>query len=101
MARIGDFPADLDSNACERNDGAMMIKYYYHVIKPWLQTINVSVSSEMKTLLIFDDCLSHLNIDLLKEMGGGGGGMVVLLRMTNTSHETNVEDLVTFGITKT
>ena len=27
--------------------------------------------------------------------------MVVLLRMTNTSHETNMEDLVNFGIEKT
>ena len=27
--------------------------------------------------------------------------MVFLLRMTNTSHETNVEYLVTFGIAKT
>ena len=27
--------------------------------------------------------------------------MVVLIRMTNNSHKTNVEDLLTFGIAKT
>ena len=50
-------------------------------------------------MLILDGCPSRLNIDLLKELGGYG--MVVLLCMMNTSHETNVEDLVTFGIANT
>ena len=59
---------------------------------------NVNASSESKALLILDGCPSHLHIDLLKELGGDG--MVVLLRMTNTSHKTNVDDLVTFGIVK-
>ena len=36
--------------------------------------------------------------DLLKYPRGNG--MVVLLRMTNTSHKTNMEDLVNFGIEK-
>ena len=56
------------------------------------------MSSERKSLLIFDGYPSHLNIDLIKELGGDG--MVVLLRTTKTSHETNVEALVTFGIAK-
>ena len=47
-----------------------------------------------------DNCPLHLNIDLLKELWGGVG-MVVLLRMTDNSHETNVEARVTFGIAKT
>ena len=50
-------------------------------------------------LLIFDGFPSHLIIDMIKYMGGDG--MVVLLRMTNTSKDTNVEDLVTFVIAKT
>ena len=50
-------------------------------------------------MLIFDGCLSYLNIDMIK--GLGGDGMVVLLCMTNTSYDTNVEYLVTFGITET
>ena len=98
-SRIGGFPAVLDSNACGRNDGAMIIKHSYRVLDPWLKTINASASTERKALLIFDGFPSHLNIDLLKYLGGDG--MVVLLCMTNTSHETNVEDLVTFGIAKT
>ena len=70
----------------------MIIEHYHRVLNPWLQTINVSASSERKVLLIFDGCLSELNIDLLKDMGEDG--MVVLIRMKNTSHETNMEDLV-------
>ena len=49
-------------------------------------------------MLIFGVCPYHLEIDLLKELGGDD--IVVLFCMTNTLHETNVEDLVTFGITK-
>ena len=52
-------------------------------------------------MLIFDDCLSYLNIDLIEDLWGGGGVMVALLRMTNTPQDTNVEDLVTFGTAKT
>ena len=85
---IGGFPSILDSNDCRSNDGAMIIKHYHRVLKPWLQTINVSMSSESKALIIFDECPSHLNIDMLKDLGGDG--MVVLPRMTNTSHDTNV-----------
>ena len=77
----------------------MIIKHYYRVLNPWLQTINVSASSESKALLIFDGCPSHLKIDLLKYMEGDG--TVVPIHTTNTSHETNVEDLVTSGIVKT
>ena len=82
--RIGGFPAVLDPNACRINDGAIIIKHYHHVLNIWLQTINVSVSSERKELIIFDGFPLHLNIDLLKELGGYS--MVVLFRMTNTSH---------------
>ena len=53
----------------------------------------------MKALLIFDGCPSHLNIDLIKDLGRDG--MAVLLRTMNTSHDTNVEYLVNFGIEKT
>ena len=59
----------------------------------------LSASSERKALPIFDGCPSHLNIDLLKELGGYG--MIVLIHMTNTSHETNMKDLVSFGIAET
>ena len=97
--RIGGFPAFLDSNACGRNCGEMIIKHYHCVLKPWIYTINVSAISERKSLIIFDGCPFHLNIDMLKELGVDG--IVVLLHMTNTSHETNVEDLVAFGIAKT
>ena len=76
----------------------MILKHYHRVLKPWLQNINVSASSEMTALLIFDVCLLHLNIDLLKDMGADG--MLVLICMANTSHDTNVEDLVTFGTVK-
>ena len=96
VARIGGFPSVLDSNACSSNDGVVIIKHYQNILNPWLQTINVSVSSDSKSLLIFDGFLLHLNIDLLKKLGGGG--MLVLLCMTNTSHEINVEDLLNFDI---
>ena len=47
----------------------------------------------------FDVCLSHLNINMLMDLGeGGGGGYGVLLRMAKTLHKINVEDLVNFGI---
>ena len=97
--RISSFPDFLDSNACGSNNGAMIIKHHHHVLKLWLQTINDSEVSYKKALIIFDGFTLHLKIDLLKDMGGCG--MVVLLCMTNTSHKTNVEDLVTFGISKT
>ena len=74
----------------------IIIKLYHRILNPWLQTINVSVSSDSKSLLIFDGFILHLNIDLLKNLGGDG--MLVLLCMTNTSHEINVKDLVNFGI---
>ena len=96
--RIGGFPTLLYSNDCRRNYGAIIIKYYYRVFKTWLQTINVSEISESKELIIFYGCPLHINIDLLKELRGDG--TVVLLRMTNTSHDTNVEDLVNFSIKK-
>ena len=96
--RIDGFPTLLYSNDCRRNYGAIIIKYYYRVFKTWLQTINVSAISESKELIIFYGCPLHINIDLLKELRGDG--TVVLLRMTNTSHDTNVEDLVNFSITK-
>ena len=94
--RIGGFPSVLDPNACSSNDGVVIIKHYQNILNPWLQTINVSVSSDSKSLLIFDGFLLHLNIDLLKKLGGDG--MLVLLCMTNTSHEINVEDLVNSSI---
>ena len=96
---IGNFYAVLDSNACGSNYGAMIIKHCHLFLNPWLQTINGSASSDMKALLIFDGCPSHLNIDLIKDLGRDG--MVVLLRTMNTSHDTNVEYLVNFGIEKT
>ena len=96
--RIGGFPDFLYSNACRFNDGVIIIKHYHRVLNPWLQTINVSVSSERKELIIFDGFPLHLNIDLLKELGGYV--IVALLCMTNTLHETNVDYLVTYGITK-
>ena len=96
--RISGYPDVLDSNACGSNDGAIIIKRHHHVLKLWIQTINDSEVSERKALLIFDGFTLHLKIDLLK--GLGGYGMVVLLCMTNTSHKTNVEDLMTFGISK-
>ena len=49
----------------------IIIKLYHRILNPWLQTINVSVSSDSKSLLIFDGFLLHLNIDLLKKLGGG------------------------------
>ena len=76
----------------------MIIKHFHHVLNPWLQTINISEISDINSLLFFDGFPSHLNIDLLNDLGGYG--MLILLRMTNTSHVTNVEDLVTFGIAK-
>ena len=97
--RIDSFPDFIDANTCGINDGEMVIKHYHHVIHAWLQSINVSANSESKSVLIFYGCLPHLNIDILKEMGGDV--MVVLIRMKDTSHETNVEDLVNFGIAKT
>ena len=93
------FPAFLESNSCGSNYGAVIIKHYHFALNPWLHTINVSASIKKKALLIFDGCPSHLNIDTLKDMGRYG--MVVLIHMTNTSHDTNVEDLVTFGTAKT
>ena len=60
----------------------VIIKYYHRVLNPWLKAINGSAVSERKALLIFDGCPLHLNIDLLKELGGGV--IVVLLCMTNT-----------------
>ena len=74
---IGGFTAVIYSNACNINDGAMIIKYYHRVLKPWLQTINVSASSYKRALVICYGCPSHLNIDLPKELGVRG--MVVLL----------------------
>ena len=59
----------------------VIIKHYHCVLNPWLQTINGSASSERKALILFDGCPSHLNIDLIKELGGDG--MVVLLHMTD------------------
>ena len=97
-SRIGGFPAFIDSNSYRSNDGVINIKHCHLFVKTWLQTISVVVSSERKVLLIFDVCLSHLNIDTIKDIGVYG--MVVLIRMTNTSNETKVEDLVTFGIPK-
>ena len=67
--RIGNFYAVLDSNACGSNYGAMIIKHYHCVLKPWIQTINVSTSSKRKAVLIFDGCLYRLSIDILKELG--------------------------------
>ena len=93
---IGGFRSILYSNACSSNDGFVIIKHYHCILNPWLQTINVSVSSDSKSLLIFDGFLLHLNIDLLKKLGEDG--MLVLLCMTNTSHEINVVDLVNSGI---
>ena len=95
---IGGFPDVLESNSYGRNYGAINIKHYHRVLNPWLQTINVSASNDMKEVLIFYGCPLHLSIYLIKDMGGDG--MVALIRMINTSHETNVEDLVTFGIAK-
>ena len=77
----------------------MNIKHYHRVVTPWLKKINVSASSDKKALLISDECPSHLNIDLLKELGVYV--MVVLIRITNTSHETNMEDMATFGTVNT
>ena len=77
----------------------MIFKHYHCGLKPWLQTINVSASSERKALLIFDGYPLHLNIDLLKDLGGYG--MVVFIGVTNNSHNTNVEYMVAFGIAKT
>ena len=77
----------------------VVIKHYHRALNSWLRTINVSANSERKAVLIFYVCPLYLNIDLIKDMGGDG--MVVLLNITNTSHETNVEYLVTFGIAKT
>ena len=96
---MGGFPCALDSNSCGSNNRAMIIKHYHHVLKPWPQTINVGASSERKAVIIFDGRPLYLNIDLIKELGWGGGwyGMVVPLNMTNTSHKTNVKDMVTFG----
>ena len=94
---IGGFPSVLESNACGRNYGAIIIKHYQCVLKP--SQFFLSASSERKALPIFDGCPSHLNIDLLKELGGYG--MIVLIHMTNTSHETNMKDLVSFGIAET
>ena len=50
-------------------------------------------------MLIFSGCLYPLNIYLLKYLGGDG--IVFLLFMKNTSHDTNVKDLVTFCISNT
>ena len=77
----------------------MNIKHYHIFLNPWLQISNVSTSSERKEFLISDVCLSQLNIDPLKELGVDS--MVFLLVMENTSHKTNVEDMVTFDIAKT
>ena len=93
---IGGFPSVLYSNACSINDVPVIIKHCHRVLNPWLQTINVSVSNDSKSLLIFDGFLLHLNIDILKKLWVDG--MLVLLCMTNTSHEINVKDLVNFGI---
>ena len=90
---IGALTVVLDSNAFGSNDGEMIIKQYHHILKPWLQTINVNESSEIKAVLIFYGFLSHLTIYLLNELGR--------YVMTNNSHETNVEDLVNFGIANT
>ena len=90
---IGGFPDVLYSNACGSNDGAIIIKHYHQVLNPWLKTINGSARSERKALIIFYGFTLHPNIYLLKELWGDG--MMVLLRMKNTSHETNVEELVT------
>ena len=90
------FPSFLDSNACSINYRVFIIKHCHRVLNPRLQTINVSVSSDSKSLLIFDGFLLHLNIDMLKKLGEDG--MLVLLCMTNTSHEINVVDLVNSGI---
>ena len=96
---IGGFTAVLDSNARGRNNWAVIVKQFHRVLEPWPQTIKVSASSARKAVLIFDGCLPHLHIDMLKEIGGSG--VVVLLCMKNTSHKTKVEDMVTFGIAKT
>ena len=50
--------------------GVVRIKHFHSIFNPWLQTINVSVSSDSKSLLIFDGFLLHLNIDILKKLGG-------------------------------
>ena len=63
------------------------------------KTIKVSARIERKEVLLFYGCPSHLNIDLLKELRGDG--IVVLFLMTNTSHDTNEDYLITFGIAKT
>ena len=76
--------AVLSENSNRSNDVTIIIKHYHHVFKPYLQTINFSSRSEMEAMIIFDGCISHLNIDLLKELGGDD--MVVLIRMTKTSH---------------
>ena len=96
---ISGFPDFLDSKSCRSNDGAMIIKHYHCVLNPWVQTINVSTSSYWNAVLIFDGCLLHLNIYLLKDMGGDV--LMVLLSMTNTSYETNMEYLVNCGVIKT
>ena len=65
--RISGFPAVLGSNDCRSNDGAMIIKQYNCVLKPWLQKINVSANYERKALIIIDLFSLHLNNDLLKD----------------------------------
>ena len=51
---IGGFTSIIDSKYWGINHGVMIIKHYHCVLKPWLQTIKVSASSESKAVLIFD-----------------------------------------------
>ena len=50
---ISGFTAVLDLNPYGSNDGAGIIKHYHCVLKPWLQTINVSASSDRKVLMLY------------------------------------------------
>ena len=63
---IGGFTAVLDSNYCGSNDGEIIIKHYHRFLKPCLQKINVSASSDSKELLIFYGFTELLKIDLIK-----------------------------------
>ena len=81
---MGGFPAVVDSNSCGRNYGAVIIKHFHIFLKIWLQTINLSASSEMKALLVYGGCPLHLNIYLIKKLGGYGMVVLIIIKISYT-----------------
>ena len=73
----------------------MALEHFEKVLKPLLAQ---NQSSGLRGVVFCDGCGTHLSVPLIRAMREAGVDMV--LRCPHTSHKTNTEDVVTFGVAK-